>query len=254
MAKGASDAQEMEYKTAPTEFKATGDKGEYDGHFSIFGNVDDGLDVMEPGAFTRTISERANRVRVFFGHAWDKLIGPPPTTLKEDEVGLFAAGRLTIDSFWGREAWVLMKDGALVEGSIGYRAVKYDFDDNGIRHLREVKLYEISPVPLGMNPLTSVRAMKAAILGADPDRKADQPADAYLETLSTILEEIKEERALVTATPEQVTKVCDALKQALEFLHEKTAAEPEDPEPQDRNHSALLLDRRLRAAELALAI
>jgi HK97 family phage prohead protease len=159
---------DMEYKVAPTEWKATGDKGQYEGYFSVFGNVDDGGDVVEPGAFTKTINERGKRVKVFYMHDWTKLIGPPPDVLREDPRGLYAAGHLTMDSLWGKEAWALMKDGALTEGSFGYEAIadKTEFDQHGNRHLKEVKLYEISPVPLGMNALTEIRAVKAAMLQA----------------------------------------------------------------------------------------
>lgn len=152
----------MEYKIFGAEFKAQGDKGEYEGYFSVFGNVDDGGDVIHPGAFKKTIQERGKRVKVFYAHDWLKLIGPPPDVLMEDSRGLFARGRLTLESFWGREVWALMKDRALTEGSIGYEAVKFDYDESGIRNLREVKLYEISPVPLGMNALTELRAIKDA--------------------------------------------------------------------------------------------
>jgi len=160
---------EMEYKIAPTEFKAVGDLGQYEGYFSVIGNLDDGNDIIEPGAFLKTIGERGKRVKVFYAHDWTKLIGPPPTTLREDSHGLFAAGQLVLDSFWGKEAWALMKANALTEGSIGYEAVKFEFENAGsigpmIRHLKEVRLFEISPVPLGMNALTEIRAVKAAML------------------------------------------------------------------------------------------
>jgi len=160
----------MEFKACPIEFKAVGDKGEYEGHFSVFGNVDDGNDMMHEGAFAKTLAERGNRVKVFYMHDWTKLIGPSPKTLKEDAIGLFAAGRLTLNSFWGNETFALLRDGALNEGSIGYEAVKWDIesvsDGRPIRHLREVRLYEISPVPLGMNALTQIRAVKSAALQA----------------------------------------------------------------------------------------
>jgi len=158
---------EMEIKACPIEVKAMGEAGEYEGYFSVFRNVDDGGDSIEPGAFSKTISERGNRVQVLYAHDWSRLIGPPPAVLREDEFGLYAKGRFTLESFWGREAWALMRDGALKEGSFGYEAVKYDYDDDGnIRHLREVKLYEISPVPLGMNAMTEVRLIKAALVAA----------------------------------------------------------------------------------------
>lgn len=181
---------DMEYKSTAVEFKATGDEGQYEGHFSVFGNVDEGGDVVHPGAFAKTIAESGKRVKVFYAHDWLKLIGPPPATLQEDSLGLFAAGRLTLGSFWGREAWALMKDGALTEGSFGYEAVKFDFDDRherNIRNLREVRLIEISPVPLGMNALTELRAVKAAIQQAKsaiPPRKTDM-ADEGMEWDST---------------------------------------------------------------------
>ena len=157
----------LEYKVAPTEFKAMGDAGQYEGHFAVFGNMDDGRDISHPGMFLKTIAERGPRVKVFYAHDWMKLIGPAPEVLQEDSMGLMAKGRLTLDAFWGKEAWALMKDGALTEGSFGYEAVKFDYErlptEIMVRNLREVKLYEISPVPLGMNALTQIRAVKAAV-------------------------------------------------------------------------------------------
>lgn len=173
-------ADDMEFKACPIEFKAIGDQGQYEGHFSIFGNVDDGGDIIHPGAFEKTIQERGKRCKVFYMHDWTKLIGPAPDVLKEDSMGLFASGRLTLGSFWGNETWALMKDNALNEGSIGYEAVKFDFEEiNGmmVRNLRENRLYEISPVPLGMNALTQIRAVKAAVVAemkkAIPPKKTD---------------------------------------------------------------------------------
>lgn len=155
----SDEVKGLQYKAYPVEFKA-GDKGIYEGYFSIFGNQDDGGDVMMAGAFAKTIAERAARIKVFFGHDWSKLIGPPPDVLQEDSKGLYAKGRLTLGSFWGNEAWQLMKDGALKEGSIGFENMVSDWDQRGVRFLKEVKLYEISPVPLGMNSLTEVQAVK----------------------------------------------------------------------------------------------
>lgn len=153
---------DLEYKAGSAEFKAGAQDGDYEGYFSIVGNVDDGGDVIEGGAFTKTLQERVGKVRVFFGHDPNKIVGPPPTVLQEDSRGLYAKGRMTLDSFWGREAWVLLKDGALTEGSIGYRSIPGRTEwKGGHRHLQEVKLFEISFVPIGMNPETDIRALKS---------------------------------------------------------------------------------------------
>lgn len=229
----------MDYKTAATEFKAAGDMGEYEGYFSVFGNVDDGGDIIHQGAFAKTIQERGNRIKVFFGHDWTKLIGPPPTLLQEDTRGLYAKGKLTLDSFWGKEAWALMRDNALTEGSIGYEAIKAD-NGQGVRNIREIKLYEISPVPLGMNPLTAIRAVKSGALNPD----------VAFDAIITITEEIKAGRVLSSANTDKVRNAQSALEAALEALSALlAAAEPEQPKS---NHSALL-NLRLRAVEMALA-
>lgn len=246
---------DIEYKSAVVEFKATGNEGEYEGHFSVFGNVDDGRDIAHPGMFLKTIAERGKRVKVFYAHDWSKLIAPPPSVLKEDSLGLFAAGRLTLDSFWGKEAWALMKDGALTEGSFGYEAVKFDFENlessMTVRNLREVKLFEISPVPLGMNALTEIRAVKAALMKST-NRPAETTDEAmiktYLEKWGALVTEMKEGRVLSSASKEKVVNAISAMEGAMEALnHLLTAAEP-----QKSLHSALLT-KRLRAAELQLA-
>jgi hypothetical protein len=229
----------MEYKIFGAEFKAQGDKGEYEGYFSIFGNVDDGGDVIHPGAFSKTIQERGRRVKVFYAHDWNKLIGPPPEVLTEDSKGLFARGRLTLDSFWGREVWALMKDGALTEGSIGYEAVKFDYDESGVRNLREVKLYEISPVPLGMNALTELRAVKGAQAMTDGDALASAVMKALNAARGAALEalgEAKTGRVLSAGNKEKVQNAIAALSAAMDALQELLAA----AEPEKQLHSALM--------------
>jgi len=256
----------LEYKTVATEFKAVGDLGIYEGHFSIFNNVDDGNDMVHPGAFTKTIIERGKRVKIFYAHDWMKLIGPPPEVLDEDAKGLHAKGHLTLESFWGREAWALMKDNALTEGSFGYEPMKWDYENPAtgaqvegddrwmtpgiIRHLRELKLYELSPVPLGMNALTQVEAVKYALLRGGAGHRPDEPLDTYLETLLAVTKALKEGRTLSAGSKEKIQGAVDALSSALEALNTLLAAA--DPDAGKALQSALL--RRARAAEFALTI
>lgn len=257
----------MEYKAVATEFKAVDDQGIFEGHFSIFGNVDDGGDMMHAGAFAKTIVERGKRVKVFYAHDWQKLIGPPPDVLQEDVRGLHVKGRLTLDSFWGREAWALMKDGALTEASIGYEPVKWDYQapDGSqiseqdawatrgvIRNLREVKLYEVSPVPLGMNALAEVAAIKAALSTRNPHWQdiKQEPLDTYLTTLGRIAAELKDGRVLSAGNKEKVQGAVSALASALEALNALLAAA--DPDAGKALQSTLL--RRARAAEYALTM
>ncbi len=236
----SDDIQGLQYKAVPVEFKA-GDKGVYEGYFSIFGNQDDGGDVMMAGAFAKSIAERAARIKVFFGHDWSKLIGPPPDVLQEDSKGLYAKGRLTLGSFWGNEAWQLMKDGALKEGSIGFETVTSDWDQRGVRFLKEVKLYEISPVPLGMNPLTEVQAVKMF-------RSADES------TLAMLMAAVKAGARHSASDAKLVQSFHDLSLDLGAMCPEKGAPKPkEDPPTERAAPSALARASQMRAAEQALA-
>jgi HK97 family phage prohead protease len=186
---------DMQFKFSAAEFKTAGDKGEYQGYFSVFENLDDGGDVIHRGAFAKTLAERGSRVKVFYAHDWTKLLGPTPTLI-EDDHGLLAKGRLTLDSFWGKEVWALMKDGALTEGSIGYESIpdKTQFVE-GMRHLYELKLYEVSPVPLGMNAMTDIRAVKTAMFrqmkAAIPPKETPKADEATAWNASEVLANVE---------------------------------------------------------------
>jgi HK97 family phage prohead protease len=235
----------MEYKTVPLEIKADGDTGIVEGHYSVFGNKDDGGDISHQGSFTKTIQERGGRVMVFRFHDWRSPIGPAGggfndgagNVLKEDGQGLFARYKLSLESIWGKDTWALIKDQVVKEGSYGYEAVKFDFGEKGVRNLREQKLFEISPVPLGMNPLTGIQAAKG---GNNP---------LALELLAASLEAIRDGKLLASAEKQQTGRLIGALEGALESL--RAAAEPDKGQRELALHSTLLANR-LRAAELAL--
>lgn len=163
---------DLRYCELELELKEEGTQGLYEGYFNVFGNVDEGGDRVWPGAFAKTLQESGRKVAVMYMH--EHPVGPPPDELREDSRGLYARGRITLESFWGREAWVLLRDGAIRQGSIGYRPIKWDYTGS-VRNLREIQLYEISFVPVGMNRETSVRAVKAAL---PPHETAKAPEDA----------------------------------------------------------------------------
>ena len=69
--------------------------GSFSGYASLFGRVDLGRDVVERGAFSRSLAERgAAGVRMLFQHDPNQPIGAW-TEIREDGRGLFVRGRLT---------------------------------------------------------------------------------------------------------------------------------------------------------------
>jgi hypothetical protein len=71
----------MERKTFPAFVtKADDEQGIIEAVFAVFGNVDEGDDVVHPGAFAKTFMERGQKVRVLDNHRADsimRVIGKP---------------------------------------------------------------------------------------------------------------------------------------------------------------------------------
>jgi len=137
--------------------------GRFEGYGSVFGNKDLGNDVIEKGAFTKSIRKRKARgVKLLYQHKSDMPIGVFDE-IKEDDHGLVVKGRLALKTQAGAEAYELLKMGALDGLSIGFRVnpqeVSYDKRANK-RIIKEVDLMEVSLVTFPMNPQATVRSVK----------------------------------------------------------------------------------------------
>lgn len=155
----------MEFKdisNAVKEYNA--DAGTFTGWAAYYNNVDLGGDVILPGAFARTMKSHECEVPICWQHDLRTPIGMGRITDVETK-GLQIFGQLSLGSQAGKMAHELMKPlpgfkRAPVRGlSIGYEAVKHEMVGES-RHLREVKLYEISPVTVGMNPKALITDVK----------------------------------------------------------------------------------------------
>ena len=137
--------------------------GKFEGYGSIFGNKDLGNDVVMEGAFSKSLrSRRAKGVKLLWQHKQDMPIGVFES-IKEDGDGLRVKGSLALGTQQGREAYELLKMGALDGLSIGYKAdpKKQGYDERRRRRmLKEVDLMEISLVTFPMNPKARVSAVK----------------------------------------------------------------------------------------------
>lgn len=148
------------------EIKGLGDDGTFEGYASVFGNRDGGGDIVEKGAFARTLRERgAKGVKMLADHDPTKRIGVWEEMV-EDERGLRVRGRLLTEKAIGKEAHIDLKAGALDGLSIGYRVKSDSYDGRRrARILKEVDLLEVSLVSFPMNDAARVTAVKS--LSAD---------------------------------------------------------------------------------------
>lgn len=150
---------------------------------AVMGNKDMGDDVIWPGAFTKTLNERGNRIRVLDLHKTDsimRVLGKPislreigaaelPTDVKTkypDANGALAATtQFNLKTPEGLGAFERINAGDINEWSFGYDAITPDYgkwsDGKTVRNLREIRLYEYSPVIFGMNEATTTLSAKS---------------------------------------------------------------------------------------------
>lgn len=151
-------------------------------------DIDQGRDKIHPGAFAKSIKEAfpAKRIKMLWQH-WQPL--GMPTEMREDDKGLFVTGRVSKTAL-GDEALELIRDEVVDSFSIGFviPAGKSDEDDEGVRHIREVKLLEFSPVTFPMNEaalITGVKEFEAAVQhGRLKDGESLMKALAHLQALA----------------------------------------------------------------------
>ena len=160
------------------------DTGIVEAYVSIMGIIDEDIppDMIELGAFKKTIKERgpagANKIRVLHQHRWDEVVGMPlllkehkrnklPAELLEKYPeatgGLFTRTQFILDVQRAREDFALYKAGAMSEWSIGFDTLDADFDkadEDSFRRIKEVRLWEYSPVTWGANQATITTNVK----------------------------------------------------------------------------------------------
>ncbi|MEC3862216.1 HK97 family phage prohead protease [Mesobacterium sp. TK19101] len=153
------------------------------GYASLFGAADQGGDVVAPGAYALSLerlAEEGRGVKMLWQHdpaqpigVWDEV--------REDGRGLYVKGRLLEGVGKAREAAALIAAGAIDGLSIGYRTRRAAKNDQGLRVLTELELWEVSLVTFPMLPSARVAA------------KGEGPTEADLRELARSLEAARRE-------------------------------------------------------------
>jgi HK97 family phage prohead protease len=140
------------------EIKEVSEDGTFEGLLSPYGNIDAGGDVVEPGAFAKSLKERGNVVTLLWQHKTEFPIGT--LTLEDRKDGLWCKGQLQMELQKAKEAHICLKNRIIKGLSIGFETIK-DSIENGVRHLKEIRLWEGSVVTFAMNELAMVMSIKA---------------------------------------------------------------------------------------------
>lgn len=160
----------MKFKhlTRPFEVKTVRDDGTFDGYGSVFNVIDSYRDIVVPGAFAKTIARHAEQKSapaLLWQHNTHEPVGVWDS-MSEDEHGLKMVGRLALGTQRGKEAYELLKMGAVRGLSIGFSVPKggaeYN-DTTDLMMLKEIDLWETSIVTFPANPAAQVTDVRAAL-------------------------------------------------------------------------------------------
>ena len=147
---------QYEEKTFPFEIKALTDEGTFEGYAAIFNKPDAMNEIIEPGAFTKTLKEGNTRPLLWY-HDPRNPVGL--AELSVDEKGLKVMGTLCLEVQRALEIRALMKKKVIRGLSFGFKTLK-DVWNGPKRILKEVKLYEVSPVTFQAHPKALISAVK----------------------------------------------------------------------------------------------
>jgi len=139
------------------------------GYGSVFGNVDSDGDVINKGAYKKTIQENGQRIKYLYQHDMDKPLGKM-VHLEEDDKGLMFEAQIPKTQL-GKDVVELMKAGVITENSVGILPIQKEMGSDGYRHINEVKLFEISAVTLAANDQAMIMDVKGNV---DPEKIANR--------------------------------------------------------------------------------
>jgi HK97 family phage prohead protease len=139
-------------------------EGRFAGYASVFGRLDDGGDIVMPGAFRKSLGLRGrHRIKMLFQHDPKEPVGTWDA-IREDDHGLWVEGRLVQDVPRADALRRLIAKGAVDGLSIGFRTVKSTrASREGHRRLWEVDLWEISIVTFPMMDLARIAPGKPPV-------------------------------------------------------------------------------------------
>jgi HK97 family phage prohead protease len=154
---------------------------------NVFGIIDTQKDIIHPGAYKKSLNERGNqiRVKVLDNHQANSVVNIVAKALDIHEVnraqlpeevrsqwpdatgGLYAKMQFMLDDPTSLAVFKRIDFGASNEYSIGLEIVDQDFSviktDEGnqrVRNIRQLALFDVSPVIWGANEATATTAVK----------------------------------------------------------------------------------------------
>ncbi|WP_339000225.1 HK97 family phage prohead protease [Lactococcus garvieae] len=145
-------------------------------------------EIIEPGAFARSLSENGD-VRALFNHNWDNVLGRTKSgtlVLKEDDKGLNFKVDLPNTSV-ARDLAESMARGDINQCSFGFFVTEEAWDysvEPALRTIKEVELFEISVVSIPAYDDTEASLVRDKDLGKSVEKRT-----VLIKKINNLLEE-----------------------------------------------------------------
>jgi HK97 family phage prohead protease len=155
----------MDNESKNIDIELKDNSGQVEAVFSLFNSLDSDGDVVVPGAVKSGFKN--NQVPMVWSHKWDMPIGKG-TIAQDDDKAVFK-GEFFMDTESGKEAYNLVKNmGDMQQWSFGYKVNDSEFakaktqdGETNARYLKDLTVYEVSPVLVGANQDTYTLAIKS---------------------------------------------------------------------------------------------
>lgn len=182
---------------------ASGD-GAFEALVAVFGNVDSQGDIIDAGAFTKTLAgweAKGQPIPIVWSHMWEDPFAHLGGVIKaeETEAGLKISGQLDLDNPTAAQVFKLMKAGRVTQFSFvasspedGY-SLETLADGSSVVHLKELDLIEVGPTLRGANTETALISIKA-----DIDALVAKDGDTLAASLTHIKDQLTEVLGAVT--------------------------------------------------------
>lgn len=204
------------------------DSNTVDGYAAVFGNVDNVGDMMQRGAFKRSIDLNNGTFKSFFNHEISAIpLGL--STAKEDDHGLFTSTKFDISNPSNSAAGVYqaIKFGSIKSMSFMFSILQSTeelISGQAVRLIKEVKLHEISFVNFPANDMATITAAKNLAFGNLVDE------NIYAKALSLTNEILKAPNEKFSQHKENFKALWESMQQ-LDCLAKST----QSPEPANKN-------------------
>lgn len=193
-------------------------EGKVSAVFSVFNEIDSDGDVVLPKSIRSGYGDKG--VVMCWGHDWKNIIGKGK--IKQDDTQAVFEGEFNMNTTAGKEAYETVKAmGDIQQWSFGFEVndsehgmfKKDGGDEVEVRYLKDVKVWEVSPVLVGANQNTHTLAVK------DKDIKDEEAVD----DVDTEFEEVKEEKDIGLRFTDEVDNLLIKMVALLKRAKELTA-------------------------------